>query len=300
MPARATQTPLHARVRRTAKRHVKMAMVPHRENQYKPHLIRRHGLFVIVAVVVLLQIVTNLNHFRNILGTENSVSVSELLVNTNSERQKAGLEPLTLDTRLSDAAYMKAKDMLANEYWSHSSPTGVQPWKWLGDANYNYSYAGENLARNFNSSQGVVSAWMASPSHRDNILKKQYKDVGFATVDGVMDGRPVSLVVAMYGAPVIGGIGAVQGVNFVAPTAAQLSFASRVGIGLQSLSPAILSSVVLLLLAAVVALLAQLYHRHIPKYLQSTWNRHHGIVKAVGLSSLVVVVITLYSTNGQL
>ena len=141
---------------------------------------------------------------------------------------------------------------------------------------------------------------MASPSHRENILKKQYQDVGFATVDGTMDGRPVSLVVAMYGTPATAGIGAVQGANFVAPTAAQLSFASQVGIGLQSLSPAILSSVVLLLLAAVVALLAQLYHRHIPKYLQSTWNRHHGAVKAVGLSSLVIVVVALYTTNGQL
>lgn len=275
-------------------------MVPHKANQYKPYLIRRHGLLVIFVAVLLLQLVTNLNYFRNILGTENPVSVPELLVGTNAERQKAGLEPLELDTRLSDAAYLKAKDMLANDYWAHSSPSGVQPWKWLGDANYNYSYAGENLARNFNSSQGVVSAWMASPSHRDNILKKQYKDVGFATVDGTMDGRPISLVVAMYGAPATSGIGAVQGVNFVAPTAAQLSFASRVGISLQSLSPAILSSIVLLLLAAVVALLAQLYHRHIPKYLQSTWNRHHGMVKAVGLSSLVVVVMALYTTNGQL
>ncbi|MBH1979917.1 CAP domain-containing protein [Candidatus Saccharibacteria bacterium] len=191
MPARTKQTPLHARVRRTTKRHVKMAMVPHRENQYKPHLIRRHGLLVICVVVLLVQLITNLNYFRNILGTENQVSVADLLVDTNTERQKAGLEPLTLDTRLSDAAYMKAKDMLANEYWSHSSPTGVQPWKWLGDADYNYSYAGENLARNFNSSRGVVSAWMASPSHRENILKKQYQDVGFATVDGTMDGRPI-------------------------------------------------------------------------------------------------------------
>ncbi|MBH2007701.1 hypothetical protein I8H83_03805 [Candidatus Saccharibacteria bacterium] len=277
-----------------------MAMVPHRENQYKPHLIRRHGLLVICVVVLLVQLITNLNYFRNILGTENQVSVADLLVDTNTERQKAGLEPLTLDTRLSDAAYMKAKDMLANEYWSHSSPTGVQPWKWLGDADYNYSYAGENLARNFNSSRGVVSAWMASPSHRENILKKQYQDVGFATVDGTMDGRPISLVVAMYGTPATAGIGAVRGVNFVAPATSQLSFASQVGIGLQSLSPAILSSVILLLLAAVVALLAQLYHRHIPKYLQSTWNRHHGAVKALGLSSLVIVVVALYTTNGQL
>jgi uncharacterized protein YkwD len=300
MSKRTTQTPLHHKVRRTAKRHVKMAVVPHKANQYKPHLIRRHGLIVILVAVLLAQLIGHLAYFRNILGTENHVSVVELLNSTNAERQKQGIEPLKLDTRLSDAAYMKAKDMLANQYWSHDSPSGVQPWKWLADADYNYSYAGENLARNFSTSQSVVSAWMASPSHRENVLKSQYQDVGFATVDGVMNGRPVSLVVAMYGTPATSGVGAVKGANFTAPTAANLNLVSRVGIGLQSISPAILASVVLMLLAVIVALASQLYHRHIPKYLQSTWNRHHGTLKALGLSSLVVVVVTLYSTNGQL
>ena len=277
-----------------------MALLPHRHNQYKPHLIRRQGLMVVAAAVLITQLIAHLNYFHTVLGDQAQVTVAELLDDTNAERAKANLQPLTLDARLNDAAYLKARDMLDKQYWSHTSPTGVQPWKWLGDAGYNYSYAGENLARNFSTSQAVVSAWMASPSHRDNVLKRQYQDVGFATVEGTMNGRPISLVVAMYGAPPAAGIGAVQGINFVAPASAQLSIASRIGIGLQSVSPAALSSLVLLLLAAVVALIAQLYHRHIPKYLQNTWNRHHGLVKAVGLSSFVVVILALYSTYGQL
>lgn len=255
---------------------------------------------VVAAAVLITQLIAHLNYFRTVLGDQAQVTVAELLDDTNAERAKANLQPLTLDARLNDAAYLKARDMLDKQYWSHTSPTGVQPWKWLGDAGYNYSYAGENLARNFSTSQAVVSAWMASPSHRDNVLKRQYQDVGFATVEGTMNGRPISLVVAMYGTPPAAGIGAVQGINFAAPASAQLSIASRIGIGLQSVSPAALSSLVLLLLAAVVALIAQLYHRHIPKYLQNTWNRHHGLVKAVGLSSFVVVILALYSTYGQL
>lgn len=285
---------------RSGRHHLRMALVPHRHNQYKPHLIRRQGLMVIAAAVLMTQLTAHLNYFHSVLGDQAQVTVAELLDDTNAERAKAQLTPLKLDTRLNAAAYLKARDMLDKQYWSHTSPSGVQPWKWLGDAGYNYSYAGENLARNFSTSQAVVSAWMASPSHRDNVLKAQYRDVGFATVDGTMNGRPIALVVAMYGAPPAAGIGSVRGANFAAPAAAQLSIASRVGIGLQSISPAVLSSIVLLLLAVIVALTAQLHHRRIPKYLQSTWNRHHGLAKALGLSSCVAVLVVLYSTYDQL
>lgn len=277
-----------------------MAVVPHRHNQYKPHLIRRQGLAVVFVAVLLAQLIGNIGYFRSTLGAENTVQVAELLDATNRERVSAGLTELRLDTRLSDAAYRKAQDMFAHQYWSHDSPTGVKPWKWLGDAGYNYSYAGENLARNFETSQTVVNAWMASPAHRENILKSQYRDVGFATVDGELQGKPTSLVVAMYGTPVTSGAGTVMGEHFTSPIASNLSLAAQAGLSLQSMSPVILSSVILLLLTAIVALLAQLYHRRIPKYLQSTWNRHHGLAKGVALSSLVIVVLAVYGTSGTL
>ncbi|MFS8119533.1 MAG: CAP domain-containing protein, partial [Microcoleus sp.] len=51
----------------------------------------------------------------------------------------------------------------------HVSPTGVQPWVWINDTGYNYDTAGENLAKNYPSTQATVDAWMASPVHRANI-----------------------------------------------------------------------------------------------------------------------------------
>ena len=300
MASRTAQPPLHKKIRRTTHKHVKMAVLPHKHNQYKPHLIRRQGLAVVFVAVLLAQLIGNIGYFRSTLGAENTVQTAELLDATNRERTSAGLAPLNLDARLSDAAYLKAQDMLTNQYWSHDSPTGVKPWKWLSDAGYNYSYAGENLARNFETSQTVVNAWMASPSHRENILKSQYQDVGFATVEGELLGKPTSLVVAMYGTPVVNGVGAVMGENFSSPIMTNLSLAARAGMSLQSMSPVALSSVILLLLVAVVALLAQVYHRRIPKYLQSRWNRHHGLAKGLALSSLVVVVLAIYGTTGTL
>ena len=43
---------------------------------------------------------------------------------------------------------------------------------------YNYTSYGENIARNFKTPQETVTAWMASPKHRDNILKASYTHIG--------------------------------------------------------------------------------------------------------------------------
>jgi hypothetical protein len=40
---------------------------------------------------------------------------------------------------------------------------------------------------------------MASPTHRENIMKSQYHDIGFAIVNGVLDGEETTLVVQMFG-----------------------------------------------------------------------------------------------------
>ncbi len=66
---------------------------------------------------------------------------------------------------------------------------------------YQYEFAGENLAKNFIFSQAVVDAWMASPSHRENILRNDYTEVGYAIVNGVLNGEETTLVVQMFGKP---------------------------------------------------------------------------------------------------
>ena len=89
--------------------------------------------------------------------------------------------------------------MLSENYWAHNSPEGTTPWVFIKNAGYTYIYAGENLARGFDSSQEVVSAWMASPEHRANLLSGNYKDVGFAVVSGKLTGEDTVLVVEELG-----------------------------------------------------------------------------------------------------
>lgn len=134
-----------------------------------------------------------------ILGYASNIYVKDLLSDTNLEREKYGLSDLKLNSTLSKAAEDKAKHMFQNGYWAHVAPDGTQPWDFIISEGYDYSYAGENLAKNFNSSDEVVKAWMNSPSHKENILNEHYDEIGFAVVNGELDGYETTLVVQMFG-----------------------------------------------------------------------------------------------------
>jgi len=99
------------------------------------------------------------------------------------------------------AAQRKAENMFQENYWSHYSPDGKTPWDFILGTGYRYEYAGENLAKNFLFSNGVVDAWMNSATHRDNLLKKEYTEVGYAIVNGVLNGEQTTLVVQEFGKP---------------------------------------------------------------------------------------------------
>lgn len=102
----------------------------------------------------------------------------------NQTRQSAGLPALSANQKLDQAAKMKAENMVQNNYFAHTSPTGITPWHWFLQAGYNYKYAGENLAIGFFESEEVFNAWMNSPLHKANILNPNYNEVGTAVLSG--------------------------------------------------------------------------------------------------------------------
>ena len=280
------------------KHHVRMAVVPHKKNDYRPHLTRRYGLVAVVFVFVGLQLGYNAATTGNVLGRESTVTIQTLLDQTNIARAQDGESFLTLNNQLNKAAYLKAKDMFANQYWAHDSPDGTQPWKWFGDVNYNYADAGENLAKNFTSSDAVLNAWIASPAHKENVLKSEYQDVGFAVVDGILNNKQTSVVVALYGSPAEQKVAGAEA-SFSRPPTSVMSPLAQFGSAVQSISPAMLGGLVLLALVAVVAVTAHAYRNKLPKALRQTWYRHHGIYKATGLMVFGIAVIFL-SGGGQI
>jgi uncharacterized YkwD family protein len=101
----------------------------------------------------------------------------------NQERAKAGVAPLKVDLRLVQSARLKSKDMIENNYFSHTSPTlggfAALIRKYAPD----YRYLGENLAGN-RSVQAAHTALMNSSGHRKNILNPNYTSIGIGIVNG--------------------------------------------------------------------------------------------------------------------
>jgi hypothetical protein len=130
-----------------------------------------------------------------------SVLPGVLATLANEDRAQNGVDALTSDAHLAQAAQMKADDMAAKGYFAHVDPEGRAPWYWLDKAGYSYSYAGENLAVNFNDSEDVETAWMNSPTHRANIVKQQYTRIGIGTATGMYEGKETTFVVQFFATP---------------------------------------------------------------------------------------------------
>jgi len=152
---------------------------------------------------ILLVLYVSLNFFKTvapgILGFASNIFVEEIVEATNAYRLENNLSELDFDPALSEAAREKAEDMFADDYWAHVAPDGTKPWYFITESGYDYVYAGENLAKDFQKSDSVVVAWMESPSHRQNILNEKFKDIGIAVVNGTLDGYETTLVVQMFG-----------------------------------------------------------------------------------------------------
>lgn len=292
MPRKTTK-----RSPRSIRTSVKHAVVPHRNNSYHPHLIRWKGIVLVLVVVAGLLAFPQSAQRTSVLGESTDVTSQYLLDDTNEQRARADVEPLAINHQLSVAATNKARDMFTHQYWAHVSPEGTAPWYWFKDAQYTYSFAGENLAKGFHTSGALISAWMHSPEHRDNMLNPNYEDVGFAVIDGTLNGESTKLVVAMYGKQSEGALAGTAATVLAARGSTSLM--TRLGVGLQTMTPTLLASVALLLLVGVIALVAHTYRRSLPKPMLKSWKRHHGLYKAVGMVSLVLVLIVMYG-EGQI
>lgn len=175
--------------------------VPHLHNNFRSRLLHHQSL--IISIIFILGASFLLSGLRSsmpqVLGIATDINPTRLLIYTNEKRQQVGVGPLSLNEKLSLAAEKKANNMFSENYWAHNSPSGKNPWVFIKDSGYTYTYAGENLAKGFTEAEDVIKAWMESPTHRENMLSKNYYDVGFAVVEGKLRGEETVLIVEMFG-----------------------------------------------------------------------------------------------------
>ena len=175
--------------------------VPHLHNNQKAKILWTQSLFILIGLYLIgrsvIDITTGLK--PGVLGYASQIDTKKIIELTNNQRQNASAGIVKENAMLDAAAQAKVNDMFANNYWAHVSPKGTEPWYFVSNAGYNYQHAGENLARDFSNPKDVVNAWMASPSHKKNLLDRRYKDIGVAVKDGYINGVETTIVVQMFG-----------------------------------------------------------------------------------------------------
>ncbi len=149
-----------------------------------------------VVILLLNLMFTQFGFFR--ITASAAVDVDQLYSLHNFQRANNNLEDLTANDQLVDSATRKAEAMLESDCWSHYCPPGTSPWDFFNEAEYTYVYAGENLGEGFNDSTSLMNAWMNSPTHRDNIMNKNFNEIGIGYAYGRFQGREDNMIVVVH------------------------------------------------------------------------------------------------------
>ncbi|MCG9478596.1 MAG: CAP domain-containing protein [Actinomycetia bacterium] len=111
----------------------------------------------------------------------------QILAEINNIRVANGLSPLVASQALTDIARSRSADMLSRGYFSHYTPEGTNIFNILQGYGITYRNAGENLAHAQPASAGspgvFANAWMNSSTHRANILRDAYGQIGIGLAE---------------------------------------------------------------------------------------------------------------------
>ncbi|MDX2213933.1 MAG: CAP domain-containing protein [Oculatellaceae cyanobacterium bins.114] len=110
--------------------------------------------------------------------TDQISPVYDVVLKTNAFRVQNGLQPLALNTQLTNAAQTYARAMAVQDNFSHTGADGSSPWDRIRAADYDYSEAAENLAAGHTTAASAMRGWMNSSGHRRNLLAYQVQEIG--------------------------------------------------------------------------------------------------------------------------
>lgn len=106
--------------------------MPDKENGYCPKLFQGKLFLYCAACLLVLKIAISgfYVYFPKDIFFANITRI-DLNNLANQSRKAFGLNPLAENGKLNRAAYLKAKDMVEKEYFSHQGPDGKSPWEWF-------------------------------------------------------------------------------------------------------------------------------------------------------------------------
>jgi uncharacterized protein YkwD len=133
----------------------------------------------------------------------------DIVARINAQRTTRGLRPLRVSRGLTAAATYHTRQMGQIGFFEHESVNGAPFWRRIErfyPAGRGYWSVGENLFWESpdTSAASAVREWMKSPPHRQNILDREWRDIGisaehFESAPGAYGGRSVTIVTADFG-----------------------------------------------------------------------------------------------------
>ena len=96
----------------------------------------------------------------------------------NNERANVGLDPLSLDEQLDQAANLHNDEMVRADMLSHQLPGEAELGARVSATGYDWTRVGENIAAGQTTPEEVIEGWMNSPGHRENILNPEFTHIG--------------------------------------------------------------------------------------------------------------------------
>lgn len=209
---------------------LKDLFIPHAGNNYHPHSLKpKRLLFHALSAVAIKAIVVIFVLFYPMsawLSPDMALAEAKKIIElTNNLRQVISLPALIESQKLNQAAWQKVEDMALSQYFAHVSPIGLGLKNWLEKIDYKYSIAGENLAVGFSKAEDVVAAWKASPTHYDNIVENNFKEIGVAMVEGKFNQVDTAFIAQYFAAPATPSLQGGQGTPASAPSLANIQTA---------------------------------------------------------------------------
>ena len=112
------------------------------------------------------------------LANANMAYYNEILTLVNQIRAEAGVQPLTLDTTLCQAATMRSIEMNYSFTFSHTRPGGRGCFSVFDIFSIGVCASGENIARGYPTPAAVVEGWKNSQGHYENMIYANFNKMG--------------------------------------------------------------------------------------------------------------------------
>jgi len=186
---------------------LKDMFIPHKGNSYQPEALSSkrlvfHGIGAIIAKMIIVSLLFSFPATAWMTPDVLKEESEDIIKFTNDIREEFDLDKLSEVEKLNQAALGKAQDMLIGQYFAHTDEKGRGLEYWIGNVDYNYSVAGENLALGFTTAKKTVEAWEKSLTHYANIKDRNFQEIGVAMVSGPYNNIETNLAVQYFARPV--------------------------------------------------------------------------------------------------